>query len=127
MSSSNGNDPSPLNVTGDLSNGARLLKDMASMLSVAAEALDTIQPDLGQGVDFYDQVKRFETALIERALRQCGGNQSRAARLLKLKQTTLHGKIRQYNIRLAAQVYSHDGCGPPAVGSMAEVKGPSPM
>ena len=87
--------------------GAQLLKDLAAMLAVAAEALDSVRPDMAEGVNFYDEVRRFETALIERALRQAGGNQSQAARLLQLKQTTLHGKIRQYNICLSGQVYSH--------------------
>lgn len=54
--------------------------------------------DLARGVNFYDQVKRFEIDLIRRALDQTGGHQSRAARLLGLNATTLNSKIKSYNI-----------------------------
>ena len=54
--------------------------------------------DISRGVNFYDQVRRFETDLIRRALDQTGGHQSRAARLLGLNATTLNSKIKSYNI-----------------------------
>jgi len=56
--------------------------------------------DISRGVNFYDQVRRFETDLIRRALDQTGGHQSRAARLLGLNATTLNSKIKSYNILL---------------------------
>jgi DNA-binding NtrC family response regulator len=54
---------------------------------------------IGRGVNFYDEVKRFEIDLIRRALDQTGGHQSRAARLLGLNATTLNSKIKSYNIQ----------------------------
>lgn len=54
--------------------------------------------DLGRGINFYDEVRRFETDLIRRALHQTGGHQSRAARLLGMNATTLNSKIKTYNI-----------------------------
>jgi DNA-binding NtrC family response regulator len=54
--------------------------------------------DLSRGVNFYDEVRRFEIDLIRRALEQTGGHQSRAARLLGLNATTLNSKIKTYNI-----------------------------
>jgi len=54
--------------------------------------------DIGRGVNFYDEVRRFEIDLIRRALDQTGGHQSRAARLLGLNATTLNSKIKTYNI-----------------------------
>ncbi len=54
--------------------------------------------DIAQGVTFYDEVKKFEIDLIQRALEQTGGHQSRAARLLGLNATTLNSKIKSYNI-----------------------------
>ena len=54
--------------------------------------------DLSRGVNFYDEVRRFEIDLIRRALDQTGGHQSRAARLLGLNATTLNSKIKTYNI-----------------------------
>ena len=54
--------------------------------------------DLARGVNFYEEVRRFEIDLIQRALDQTGGHQSRAARLLGLNATTLNSKIKTYNI-----------------------------
>ncbi|MCA1625702.1 MAG: sigma-54 dependent transcriptional regulator [Acidobacteria bacterium] len=54
--------------------------------------------DISRGVNFYDEVRRFETDLIRRALDQTSGHQSRAARLLGLNATTLNSKIKTYNI-----------------------------
>ena len=54
--------------------------------------------DIARGVNFYEEVRRFETDLIRRALDQTGGHQSRAARLLGLNATTLNSKIKSYNI-----------------------------
>ncbi len=54
--------------------------------------------DIARGVNFYDEVKRFEIDLIRRALDQTGGHQSRAARLLGLNATTLNSKIKNYNL-----------------------------
>jgi DNA-binding NtrC family response regulator len=54
--------------------------------------------DIAQGVTFYDEVKKFEIDLIQRALDQTAGHQSRAARLLGLNATTLNSKIKSYNI-----------------------------
>lgn len=50
------------------------------------------------GLDFYDEVSRFEIDLIKRALFQTGGHQVQAAKLLNLKVTTLNSKIKHYNI-----------------------------
>ncbi len=54
--------------------------------------------DIAHGVTFYDEVKKFEIDMIQRALEQTGGHQSRAARLLGLNATTLNSKIKSYNI-----------------------------
>lgn len=54
--------------------------------------------DISRGVNFYDEVRRFEIDLIRRALDQTGGHQSRAARLLGLNATTLNSKIKTHNI-----------------------------
>ncbi|HEX8737242.1 MAG TPA: sigma-54 dependent transcriptional regulator [Pyrinomonadaceae bacterium] len=54
--------------------------------------------DISRGVNFYDEVRKFEIDLIRRALEQTGGHQSRAARLLGLNATTLNSKIKTYNI-----------------------------
>lgn len=51
-------------------------------------------------IDFYDEVRRFEVNLIERALEQTGGSQTRAAHLLGINLTTLNAKIKRYNIEI---------------------------
>lgn len=55
--------------------------------------------DMARGINFYDEVKKFEIDLIRRALEQTAGHQSRAARLLGLNATTLNSKIKSYNIQ----------------------------
>jgi DNA-binding NtrC family response regulator len=71
----------------------------SSMRMVAATEGVSSNLDLARGVNFYDEVKRFEIDLIRRALDQTGGHQSRAARLLGLNATTLNSKIKSYNIQ----------------------------
>jgi DNA-binding NtrC family response regulator len=67
----------------------------AAPLSTGTGALD-----VSRGVNFYDEVRRFEIDIIRRALDQTGGHQSRAARLLGMNATTLNSKIKTYNIQL---------------------------
>ncbi len=86
-------------------NRLKLIRDVAAALETAAEVLEQAQHaegvgplDIKHGINFYEVVNQFEIDLIERALRETGGNQKQAARLLGLKHTTLHDKIRRYRI-----------------------------
>jgi DNA-binding NtrC family response regulator len=54
--------------------------------------------DFSRGIDFYDEVTQFETGLIKMALERTGGNQAKAAQLLRIKPTTLNSKIKLYKI-----------------------------
>jgi DNA-binding protein Fis len=54
--------------------------------------------NLSEGIDFYDEVQRFESGLIRLALDQTRGHQARAANLLHIKPTTLNSKIKLYGI-----------------------------
>ena len=85
------------------------IKEMAAYLLEEAESLDhenalaeasaTVDGlEVGSGVDFFSEVRRFETQLIVRALELTGGNQARAARMLGLGTTTLNYKIKQYGL-----------------------------
>jgi transcriptional regulator with GAF, ATPase, and Fis domain len=56
-------------------------------------------PDAPSEISFYDEVRRFEIELISQALRRAHGKQAAAARLLGLNATTLHSKIKQYQMR----------------------------
>lgn len=91
-----------------LARGLSALTDLASALTYAVEVLHSASlREPAEPMDFYEQVRMYEIALIKRALRQCKGNQSQAARMLKLKQTTLHGKIKQYGIFPSTLVYAN--------------------
>jgi DNA-binding NtrC family response regulator len=85
------------------------IRDLASSLLDEAESLDHENSlaeasaivenlNVNSGVNFFDEVKRFEVRLISRALEVTGGNQARAARLLGLGTTTLNYKIKAYEL-----------------------------
>ena len=91
------------------------LRELTFKLLRKVESIGEAQaPDVEKGVDFYDEVSRFEIDLIRRALLWTGGNQRRAARLLNLKVTTLNSKIKHYSIRVI------DSVNPPAETNEAE-------
>lgn len=56
-------------------------------------------PEGRPGVDFSEEVRRFEVALIRWALTRTGGHPRGAARLLNLKDKTLYAMIKRYGIR----------------------------
>jgi len=63
------------------------------------DQFNTRQVDFNNdGIDFYDEVERYEIELIRSALGQCNGNQARAAKLLHLKSTTLNAKMKHYGL-----------------------------
>lgn len=53
-----------------------------------------------EGLDFYKVTKRYEITLIEHALKQTGGSQTKAAKLLNLRLTTLNAMIKRYKIKI---------------------------
>ena len=78
---------------------ARVLRQLILKLLLEVQSLGEVRSlDLKHGIDFYDEVSRFEIDLIQRALACTGGNQVKAARLLNLKVTTLNSKIKHYQI-----------------------------
>lgn len=92
------------------------LKDLSKSLSAALEALETLEilgvdrpVDVRGGVNFYDEVSRFEINLIQQALKCAGGHQSHAATLLGLNPTTLNSKIKAYKIDWRAPFSSRRG------------------
>ena len=89
----------------------KVLKDLALALLQESQALEQDEAlaeiralqegqnlKIEHGINFYDEVRRFEINLIKLALEQAGGVQSRAARLLGLRATTLNNKIKLYHI-----------------------------
>lgn len=76
-----------------------VLRELSEAISGALEAVDSFHPpDVRHGINFYDEVRRFEIDLIRTALKFSAGSQTRAARLLRLKASTLNSKIKYYNI-----------------------------
>ena len=78
-----------------------LLKEaemLASDKAFTDESTKLRTMNISEGIDFYDEVVRFETNLIKLALERTGGNQAAAARLLHIKPTTLNFKIKLYGI-----------------------------
>jgi DNA-binding NtrC family response regulator len=54
--------------------------------------------NMADGIDFYKEVERFEIELIRLALERTHGCQAKAARLLRIKPTTLNSKIKLMGI-----------------------------
>ena len=83
-----------------LHNRIECLRELALALLKQVESLEeTGRPDRPSAtINLYEEVRRFETDIIRRALSRTGGNQSRAARLLGIKVTTLNTKIKRYHI-----------------------------
>lgn len=82
-----------------------IAKALASELETLQAEVLADQPDrtrpveLNQeGIDFYREIERYEIDLIRSALDHCGGNQTHAARLLRMKSTTLNAKMKHYGL-----------------------------
>lgn len=89
----------------NINNGNVLRERVDSLRLVTKALLDEVKSlnrvktiEVKHGINFDEEIKRFEIQLIERALEQTGGNQLRAAQLLNLKHTTLNAKIKRYDI-----------------------------
>jgi DNA-binding NtrC family response regulator len=88
---------------------AEALKRLAQDINQAVEGLvataDVLElanaTHVEIGIDFYEEVERYEVLLIKRALRHSEGSQVKAAALLKLSPTTLNSKIKHLAIRTA--------------------------
>ena len=89
----------------------RRLEQLSSLAKGLATEIEALQAELSRqrrqpkqidfekdGIDFYAEVERYEIELIGSALKHCNGNQSRAAKLLQLKSTTLNAKMKHYGL-----------------------------
>ena len=75
------------------------LRAMARSLLIALDSLgqpDAPEPDGKLNLD--DELRRYEIGLIRAALDKAEGSQTRAARMLGVKVTTLNTKIKRYQI-----------------------------
>jgi len=86
----------------------RRIEQLVMLSRALANEIETVQaemathPDDGaaenEGLDFYDAVEHYEIELLTSALNKCHGNQTQAARLLRMKSTTLNAKMKHYGI-----------------------------
>ena len=75
------------------------LREVALMLLREVESLASREePRTGQPLGLQEEVQRYESELIRSALQRTGGNQRRAAKLLRVKVTTLNCKIKRLGI-----------------------------
>ena len=99
----NGNDESTT-----APNSLTTLKELTLRLLREVQCIGEVRPySFEHGLDFYDEVTRFEIDLIKRALFMTAGHQGRAARLLNLRATTLNSKIKHYGIELNGFATGH--------------------
>jgi transcriptional regulator with GAF, ATPase, and Fis domain len=84
-----------------------LMLKIEELRDMARQVLDDVDDiragaicDVKNGIDIFEEVRRFEVKLIRQALLAAHGQQLRASRLLGLKATTLNAKIKRYEIRV---------------------------
>lgn len=87
-------------------NGQTLALRILSLAII--EELDNVREDRAEdgarGIDFAEEVRRFETALLKSALACADGRQRRAARLLNMTKSTFNAKLKRYNIQSSSGV-----------------------
>jgi transcriptional regulator with GAF, ATPase, and Fis domain len=84
-------------------NSLATLQELVLRLICEVQSITEVSPlTIGSGLNFYEEVSRFEIDLIRRALLHTGGHQVQAAKLLNLKVTTLNSKIKHYQINPSA-------------------------
>ena len=80
---------------------AEVLKSMALALESRSEnPIGFLDFDVKLGLNFYEEVAKFEIKLLTQALTFSRGNQRAAATLLHLKTTTLNTKVKMYRLDL---------------------------
>jgi transcriptional regulator with PAS, ATPase and Fis domain len=84
-----------------------LLKEFTDSISRDVEELSNHLHELTQNQSgnestrsLKEQMREYEEQIIRNALLKSGGNQARAAKLLKIKSTTLNAKIKRIGISL---------------------------
>jgi DNA-binding NtrC family response regulator len=95
-----------------LSSKFKMLVELTLTLLKEIELLKDIQElqslDRRENLSLKEELRRFEIEMIRKALIQTNGHQSRAARLLGVKVTTLHEKLKRYDIDPNLLVESDD-------------------
>ena len=83
----------------DVDQKINTLRETVLQLLQEVESLTmTVPAGLKAGAKLDEEVRQFEVSLIRNALGRTAGSQTRAAKLLGLKLTTLNAKIKRYQI-----------------------------
>ena len=88
-------------------NQLEALKSLSSLLVREINSLGELQSTLENEIEYekpislLNEVQRFEVRMIRCALIRSMGSQIKAAKLLGLKKTTFHAKLRRYKIDLS--------------------------
>jgi DNA-binding NtrC family response regulator len=78
-----------------------VLKEIGLMLIEELDSFGSVRTlNLSKGISLPDELRIFETHLIQSALARTGGHQTRAAQMLGISLTTLHNKLKRLNISL---------------------------
>ena len=84
---------------GNMDDKINILRETVLQLLQEVESLTIAAPaGLKVGARLDEEVRQFEMSLIRTALGRTAGSQTRAAKLLGLKLTTLNAKIKRYHI-----------------------------
>jgi len=75
-----------------------LANEIETLQAEVATNEDGNDHDANDSIDFYNAVEHYEIELITSALSKSGGNQTHAARLLRMKSTTLNAKMKHYGL-----------------------------
>jgi DNA-binding NtrC family response regulator len=82
-----------------LCTGDQIQPEDLALTGVPPSAPPALSPALGARGGFHTQVKEYKQAIIRAALRETGGNQTKAAELLGLQRTYLVKLLRAFKIR----------------------------
>jgi DNA-binding NtrC family response regulator len=81
-----------------------ILKALAVKLVSEVESLNERERfDFGSGFKLDEEMHKFEIDMIRNALYLTNGHQSLAAKLLGIKKTTLHAKLKRFDIERKRQ------------------------
>lgn len=86
-----------------------ILKQLAVRLVSEVESLNERERfELGPGFKLNDELQKFEMDMIRHALYLSNGHQTFAAKLLGIKKTTLHAKLKRFAIDRKMQLQTSE-------------------